>query len=144
MNQSLRCSQSTLISQPAHRALYQSRTTTSGRQQRWTPAVPYRDSRVARACTVAVVSNDPAVRNQFAEQKIVTMASTVPDAVEQRTGTMVVTDGATVLLSVIDPVSGEETGVWSERTNFAVVFVQLIESFFPTAIADDDDNEIGR
>ncbi len=88
-------------------------------------------SAVSRGVRVSVVSNDAVVRERFGDEDVTTRASTVPAEVQNRVGRMVVVDGETVLLSVIDLETGEETAIWSHETNFAVVFVQLIESFFP-------------
>lgn len=89
---------------------------------------------------IVVVSDDATVRAQFADTPVVTGGSTVPETVGERTGRLLVVDSDTVLLSVVDEHTGTETAIWSSGTSFAVVLVQLIESFVPAIVDDSTDH----
>ncbi len=88
-----------------------------------------------RGLSVQVVGGDPAVLDRFGDGVETHELAEFRDW-EGRSGRLLITDGTTVLLSVVDERTGAggdtgsdpgETAIWSAETAFADVFIQLIE-----------------
>ena len=84
--------------------------------------------RAADGVSVLVISRTDEIRDQFDAIDGVT-TETPPDFREsdQRSGRVVVVDGESILLSVVDD-DGSETAIWSSDSLFASVLIQLIEA----------------
>jgi sugar-specific transcriptional regulator TrmB len=90
---------------------------------------------------VTVTSENPDVRERFADVEGVTVERPPAEvANNERAGRVLFVDDDTLLLSVLGeeelPGISEETAIWSARTNFATVLIQLIETSLAT-IEDD-------
>lgn len=88
-----------------------------------------------RGVTVTVISENPAVRERFDDRDdVATVEPAIREGPEGSSGRILVVDGETILLSVIGddelPDVSRETAIWSAKTNFARVFVRLVEGFF--------------
>ncbi|ELY40352.1 TrmB family transcriptional regulator [Natronorubrum tibetense] len=84
--------------------------------------------RAADGVSVLVISRTDEIRDQFDAIDGIT-TETPPDFREgdQRSGRVVVVDGESILLSVVDD-DGSETAIWSSDSLFASVLIQLIEA----------------
>ncbi|WP_254536080.1 TrmB family transcriptional regulator [Halomarina litorea] len=85
-----------------------------------------------RGLSVQVVGGDRGVLDRFDADGVETHELTEFRDWESRSGRLLIADGATVLLSVVDDGVGEgdapaETAIWSAETAFAGVFIRLIE-----------------
>ncbi|SDJ50978.1 TrmB family transcriptional regulator [Natronorubrum texcoconense] len=84
--------------------------------------------RAAAGVSVIVISRTDEIRDRFAAIDGVE-TETPPDFREsdERSGRIVVVDGESILLSVVDD-DGSETAIWSSDSLFASVLIQLIEA----------------
>lgn len=84
--------------------------------------------RAAEGLDVTVISNNPAIRNQFDEvQGVVTSPQPANERNDDLIGRTVFADDDCLLLSVISG-SGDETAIWSLNSTFAAVVIQLAEA----------------
>ncbi|WP_440764115.1 TrmB family transcriptional regulator [Natronorubrum sp. DTA7] len=84
--------------------------------------------RAAAGVSVIIISRTDEIRDRFSDIDGVETESP-PDFREsdERSGRIVVVDGESILLSVVDD-DGSETAIWSSDSLFASVLIQLIEA----------------
>lgn len=87
---------------------------------------------------VVVISDDERVHDRFGEDAT---AVSLPEdhSRENRSGRVLVVDGETILLSVLaerrQSELDQETAIWSSRTGFAAVLIQLVDGWLGDAVA---------
>ncbi|MGM0604343.1 MAG: TrmB family transcriptional regulator [Halobacteriota archaeon] len=96
-----------------------------------------------RGVAVTVISRDPTVGALFGGLDGVTVtapAMAEPDT--DRSGRFLAVDRTSVLLTVLEspanPEETAETAIWSTDTGFAIVLIQLIESFLISSVATEE------
>ncbi|SFR42278.1 TrmB family transcriptional regulator [Halogeometricum limi] len=86
------------------------------------------EERAAADVHVRVVSEDPALRDLFADVPRVEATGPVEDPPADFTGRVLLVDRRAVLLSVVPPTpGGEETAIWSADTAMADILSRIIE-----------------
>lgn len=92
----------------------------------------------AEGLDVTVISNTPAIRNQFDAFEHVATATSANEQNANLIGRTVFADDDCLLLSVVSG-SGNETAIWSLSSTFAAVLIQLAEA--ETNAADMNSND---
>lgn len=92
----------------------------------------------AMGLDVTIISNTPAIRNQFdAFEHVATATPSANEQIANLIGRTVFADDDCLLLSVMSG-SGNETAIWSLNSTFAAVLIQLAEAESNTAELNSD------
>ncbi|MFP4633143.1 MAG: TrmB family transcriptional regulator [Halobacteriales archaeon] len=78
---------------------------------------------------VYVMSEDPDVCDRFDGTAVVAFDTPERLRRDDDGGRFLMVDSSTVLMSVVDDGSGDETAIWSRETGFATVLVQIAEGW---------------